>query len=73
MTEQDLDKAAGELLLTLMAEAGCSQQGIETVGFAVDERPLETAIVRADYWFGLLYKPTPTAEFLREQVKALQV
>jgi hypothetical protein len=66
MSEQDLDKAAGELLLAIMEEHGCSPQGIEAVGFAVDARTLDIAVTRAEYWLGLLYAPTPTADSLRK-------
>ena len=64
----DINKAAGELLLHMMTEAGCNPQGIEAVGFAVDNRPLSLAVVRAEYWFGLLYKPAPTEQDLLDAV-----
>lgn len=66
MSEQDLDKAAGELLLTIMEEAGCDPQGIEAVGFAVDARTLDIALSRAEYWFGLVDFITPPADSLRK-------
>lgn len=64
----DINKAAGELLLHMMAEAGCDPHGIEAVAFAVDNRPLATAVVRAEYWFGLLYKPSPSEHDLLDAV-----
>lgn len=63
MTEQD--KAAGELLLAIMEEAGCDPQGIEAVGFAVDARTLDIALSRAEYWLGLVDQPVPPADSLR--------
>ena len=65
MTEQDLDKAAGELLLTIMEEMGCAPQGIEAVGFAVDSRTLDIALSRAEYWIGLVEGVVPPADSLR--------
>lgn len=64
MTEDD--KAAGELLLAIMEEAGCDPQGIEAVGLAVDTRPLEIAVSRAEYWLGLVDVISPPADSLRK-------
>lgn len=63
---EGLDKAAGELLLAMMEELECDPQGIEAVGFAVDERTLDIAVSRAEYWIGLVDANTPTAESLRK-------
>lgn len=62
----EIDKAAGELLLTLMEELECDPQGIEAVGFAVDERTLEIALSRAEYWIGLVDGIVPPADSLRK-------
>jgi len=72
MDNKEIDKAAGEILLEYMRDAGCAEHGIEAAGFAIDERTLEIAVMRADYWLGLMFKPTPTAESLREQVLTAQ-